>query len=168
MQVAAEAATRAADVVVVTGGASVGEKDFAKASFEPVGMELIFSTIAMKPGKPGWFGRVRDTLILGLPGNPTSAFVTARLLLVPLIAAMQCRQASDALNWHNALLSSSMPASGDRETFHRATLENDAVRILPFQESHAQKTLAQADVLVRQPAHSPELAAGSRAEILTL
>jgi molybdopterin molybdotransferase len=168
MQAAAEAAVAGADVVVVTGGASVGEKDFAKAMFEALGMELLFSKIAIKPGKPAWLGRVRDTLVLGLPGNPSSAFVTARLLLVPLLAAMQGRQPRDALNWSNAVLASAMPACGDRETFHRAALEKDAVRILSFQESHVQKALSHADVLVRQPAHCPAIAAGTRVEILTL
>ncbi len=77
-----------ADLVVVTGGASVGEKDFAKAMFEPHGLELIFSKVAIKPGKPVWLGRAAGRLVMGLPGNPGSAMVTARLLLVPLIEGL--------------------------------------------------------------------------------
>ena len=80
----AEAALERADIVVVTGGASVGEKDFAKAMFEPLGLELVFSKVAIKPGKPVWLGRAGEKLVIGLPGNPTSALVTARLLLAPL------------------------------------------------------------------------------------
>ncbi len=70
-----------ADLLIVTGGASVGEKDFAKAMFEPAGLELIFSKVAIKPGKPVWLGRAGGRLVMGLPGNPSSAMVTARLLL---------------------------------------------------------------------------------------
>ena len=87
----------AADLVVVTGGASVGEKDFAKAMFAPSGLELIFSKVAIKPGKPVWLGRVGDKLVMGLPGNPTSAMVTARLLLAPLVAGLGGRRAGPAL-----------------------------------------------------------------------
>src|SRR5206468_7270940 len=69
------------DIVVVTGGASVGERDFAKAMFEPLGLALVFAGVAIRPGRPSWLGRIGPVLILGLPGNPTSALVTARLLL---------------------------------------------------------------------------------------
>ena len=86
MEDVARAAIDDADLVVVTGGASVGEKDFAKTMFEPLGLELVFSKVSIKPGKPVWLGRVGQTLVMGLPGNPTSALVTARLLLAPLLA----------------------------------------------------------------------------------
>jgi len=84
IQAAADAAAEGANVIVMIGGASVGEKDFAKAALEPLGLDLLFSKVAIKPGKPAWFGKVRGTLVLGLPGKPTSAMVTARILLAPL------------------------------------------------------------------------------------
>jgi molybdopterin molybdotransferase len=71
---------------VLTGGASVGEKDFRQSAPSNRWPRALFSKVAIKPGKPVWFGRARDTLIVGSPGNPTSAMVTARLLLAPLIA----------------------------------------------------------------------------------
>lgn len=166
MKSVAESALSTADVVVVTGGASVGEKDFAKAPFEPLGLELVFSKVAIKPGKPVWMGRIGDRLVLGLPGNPSSALVTARLLLAPLLALMQGRALEDALRWTDAMLALPLPACGPRETFHRATLQNGTADILPFQDSHAQKALAEADVLVRLRANSPERPAGVAVEVL--
>jgi molybdopterin molybdotransferase len=166
MESLAEKALGAADVVVVTGGASVGEKDFAKTMFEPLGLDLVFSKVAIKPGKPVWMGRVDNRLVVGLPGNPTSALVTARLLLTPLLVLMQGRALEDALSWSHATLASPLPACGPRETFHRATVRDGVADVLAFQESHAQKALADADVLVRQRPNSPEQPAGERVEVL--
>lgn len=168
MESAAAAALNAAEVIVVTGGASVGEKDFAKAMFEPLGLELLFSKISMRPGKPAWLGRVGEKLVLGLPGNPTSALVTGRLLLTPLLAGLTGRRIEAALPWEAVRLASSIPACDARETFHRAALANGEVSLLAFQESHAQKALAAADVLVRQPANSPALTAGEAVQALRL
>src|SRR3546814_3652734 len=88
-----------ADLVIVTGGASVGEHDFAKPMFASHGLHLVFSKVAIKPGKPVWLGRAGGTLVLGLPGNPTSAMVTARLFLLPLLAALQGQTTRDVLRW---------------------------------------------------------------------
>jgi molybdopterin molybdotransferase len=167
MQDLALAAIDDADLVVVTGGASVGERDFARATFEPLGLELVFSKVSIKPGKPVWLGRVGEKLVLGLPGNPTSALVTARLLLAPLLAGMAGRQADVALSWRNIpLRSHPLGPCGARETFHRARSVNGASEILSFQDSSAQKALAQADLLVRQRANSPALEAGAEVEVL--
>src|SRR5205085_7486464 len=119
MRTAAAAAADEADLVVVIGGASVGDRDFARAMFEPIGLDLLFSKISIRPGKPAWFGRIGEKLVLGLPGNPTSALVTARLLLAPLFAAMQGRRLEDALNWEPARLATTLPPCDLRETFHR-------------------------------------------------
>lgn len=163
---AAGEALRNADVVVVTGGASVGERDFAKAMFEPAGLELVFSKVAIKPGKPVWLGRAGGALVVGLPGNPTSAMVTARLLLAPLLAAMTGRGTGEALNWRRAPLASALDASGGRETFHRGCWAGDRVRLFSNQDSSAQKLLAEADVLVRQHPRSAAQSAGSDVDLL--
>lgn len=165
---AAVTATESADVVVVTGGASVGERDFAKSMFEPVGLELIFSKLSIKPGKPVWLGRVGNAFVMGLPGNPTSAFVTARLLLAPLIAALSGRAADDALAWRSARLSAPLAASGPRESFFRGQWVGGKVTLIGFQDSSAQKVLADADVLIRQTADSPVIPAGEEVPILPL
>lgn len=166
LEEAARAAVEDADLVVVTGGASVGERDFAKAMFEPLGLELIFSKLSIRPGKPVWLGGVHDALVVGLPGNPTSAMVTARLILAPLIAGLTGRPPEHALAWRSVPLASRLGACGARETFHRARSAGGGAEILSFQDSSAQKTLAQADLLVRQQANSGPLDAGSGVEVL--
>lgn len=166
MQSAAAEVACGADLLVVTGGASVGEKDFAKAMFQPLGLELLFSKVAIKPGKPVWLGRLGGKFVMGLPGNPTSAMVTARLMLAPLLAGLTGQSADRALGWRSVPLHGGLDACGERETFHRARLIGSRADILSFQDSGAQKVLAQADLLVRQPPNSPALAAGAAAQVL--
>ncbi|MEP6982519.1 MAG: molybdopterin molybdotransferase MoeA [Sphingomicrobium sp.] len=168
LETAAAEAIASATLVIVIGGASVGERDFAKAMFEPLGLDLLFSKIAMRPGKPAWFGRVGETLVLGLPGNPTSALVTARLLLAPLLAAMQGRAVEQALAWEPARLAAPLPPCDLRETFHRARFAGGEVSLVDIQESHAQKALAQADALVRQLANSPAIPSAEIVQVLRL
>jgi molybdopterin molybdotransferase len=166
MEHAAARAVADSDLVVVTGGASVGEKDFAKRMFEPVRLELLFSKVSIKPGKPVWLGRAGKTLVMGLPGNPSSALVTARLLLAPLIAGLSGRDPQETLRWRKAALATGLAASGPRETFHRARLSGEEVELLGFQDSSAQKALADADVLVRQPAGHQEISEGAKVDTL--
>jgi molybdopterin molybdotransferase len=163
---AAREALDAADLVIVTGGASVGEKDFAKAMFESVGLELLFSKVSIKPGKPVWLGRAAGEFVLGLPGNPTSALVTARLLLAPLLCAMVGRDPASALQWRKATLAAPLPACGDRQTFFRARWAGDKVESLNDQDSGAQRTLAEAELLLRRPANSLAAQAGDEIELL--
>ena len=166
MQSAAASTLETADVIVVTGGASVGERDFAKAMFEPLGLELLFSKISIKPGKPVWVGRVADRVVVGLPGNPTSAMVTARLVLAPLLAGLAGRSAEEALSWRSVPLRSPLPQCGLWETFHRARLTGGGAELLSCQDSSAQKALADADLLVRQRANAPAMSAGEMVEVL--
>jgi len=166
MQALACAAIDDADLVVVTGGASVGEKDFAKAMFEPLGLHLVFSKVSIKPGKPVWLGRAGEKLVIGLPGNPTSALVTARLFLAPLLAGLTGRPGDEALRWRTVPLGSPLGPCGSRETFHRARWVGDRAEILAFQDSSsceqgldiAQRSLAGgriADVPDRRAAGQP-------------
>ena len=166
MEEAAAKALTDADLVVVTGGASVGEKDFAKAMFEPLGLDLIFSKVAIKPGKPVWLGRVGSKLVIGLPGNPTSALVTGRLFLAPLLAGLSGRNPDEALTWRTASLGTPLKECGSRETFHRGQWSGGQVEILGFQDSSAQQALADADVLVRQLADAPAVPAGAEVGVL--
>jgi molybdopterin molybdotransferase len=168
LRAAAVRALTSADIVVVIGGASVGERDFAKAMFDPSGLEPLFSKVSIRPGKPAWFGRAGGKLVLGLPGNPTSALVTGRLLLAPLLAAMHGRAVEAALDWEPARLATPLPPCDLRETFHRARLAGGEASLLGFQESHAQKALAQADVLVRQAANSPAVPSGEVVPVVRL
>lgn len=166
LEAAAREALDDADLIVVTGGASVGEKDFARAMFEPFGLDLIFSKVAMKPGKPVWFGRAQGRLVLGLPGNPGSALVTGRLFLAPLVAGLSGRDASALLDWCDASLTAPLPPCGDRETFERGRQVDDGVAILEARESGDQKALAAADVLIRRPPGAPALDAGQTVTVL--
>jgi molybdopterin molybdotransferase len=161
---AAAEALEIADVVVVTGGASVGERDFAKAMFEPAGLDLIFSKVAIRPGKPVWLGRAWGRLVLGLPGNPNSALATARLLLAPLLHGLTGRPPS--LRWRRAKLAAPLGATGSRETFYRAAAAGEAVRALSNQDSGAQSTLAAADFLIRRAAGAPAAEAGDTVDII--
>jgi molybdopterin molybdotransferase len=165
MSGAAAEAVDGADLVVVTGGASVGEKDFAKPMFGP-DLELVFSKVAIKPGKPVWLGRVGATLVLGLPGNPTSALVTGRLLLAPLVAGLGGRDPGAALVWRPAPLGGALAACGDRETFVRARSEAGSVHPLSNQDSGAQRALAEADLLIRRRPHAPAAELGEVVEVL--
>lgn len=155
-----------ADFVVVTGGASVGEKDFAKLMFEDQGLELLFSKVAIKPGKPVWLGRAKGKLVMGLPGNPTSALVTARLLLAPLVAGLSGLDPQLALRWRKGPLLSPLSACGDRETFVRARAYRDGIEPLSNQNSSAQKTLVEADLLLRRPGGAAAASAGDLVSVL--
>lgn len=164
MEQAAGDALEAADLVVVTGGASVGEKDHARAMFGPHGLDLIFSKVAIKPGKPVWLGRAGGRLVLGLPGNPTSALVIARLLLAPLVAGLAGRRGP--LEWRPLRLAAPLPACGERETFHRARMTEAGAVVLANQDSGAQRALAEADLLLRARPHDPARAAGEEIDAL--
>lgn len=157
-----------ADLVVVSGGASVGDLDFAKAMFESSGLELIFNKVAIKPGKPVWMGRVGGKIVVGLPGNPTSALVTARLFLAPLIASMAGRGAASASAWESLALTAAMEAGGERETFVRGQLTSGGVAPLQNQDAAAQGVLALTDVLIRQRPGDPAKGVGELVSALPL
>ena len=150
----------AADLVIVTGGASVGDHDLARPMFAPYGLELLVDKVAIKPGKPVWLGRAGGRWVLGLPGNPTSALVTAALFLRPLLAALQGQDAQERLRWLRLPLVAPLPAVGGRETFVRAQWDGDGLLPLANQQSGAQAALAAADWLIRRPAGSGPAALG--------
>lgn len=166
MEAAAAKAIDLSDLIVMAGGASVGEKDFSKNVFAALGLEFLFSKVAIKPGKPVWFGRAKGRLVLGLPGNPTSALVTARLFLAPLIAGLSGRDASDALCWGKAQLGKQLPACGDRETFVRGRWKKGCVEPLTNQDSGVQGALAGANLLIRRPANIAAAEVGETVDIL--
>ncbi|MBI1234322.1 MAG: molybdopterin molybdenumtransferase MoeA [Alphaproteobacteria bacterium] len=152
LQAAAQQALEHADLVLVTGGASVGEKDFARDMFDFANPEEVFSKCAIKPGKPVWLSAVGGGLVLGLPGNPTSAMVTARLFLAPLLTGLEGGDPAEALHWRERTLSGAIGRNGGRETFHRARLYGGKAAPLGTHDSGAQAALAGADLLVRQAA----------------
>ena len=157
---AATAALECADVVVVSGGASAGERDFGKAMFASSGLDLLIAKVAIKPGKPVWLGRAGGKWVLGLPGNPTAAMVAARLFMQPLLAALM-GQAQAAVAWRRMTIASDLPQNGDRECFVRAMLDRDGLIAVQDQDSSAQLALCHADWLIRRRAGDAALSAGA-------
>lgn len=158
----------AADVVVVIGGASRGDRDFGRSSFASLGLEIAFADVAIKPGKPVWYGRLGQTHVLGLPGNPTAAFTIASLFLAPLIASLSGGKVSDALPWQLRHATRPIPANGPREAFLCASLSYEGAAICDRQDASGQATLALADCLVRRSADAPATNEGELVPVLPL
>jgi molybdopterin molybdotransferase len=159
----------AADILVTTGGASVGEYDLVPKAFAAEGMDLSFWKVAMRPGRPLMHGRLGGMQVLGLPGNPVSAYVCAFLFLVPLIRRLSGR--SDlAMPTESALLGSELPENDERADYLRATLrESDEGAIatpFPIQDSSMMVPLAKADCLIIREPYAPASARGSRCVIV--
>jgi len=167
LEAAAGEALTLADLVIVTGGASVGERDFAKPMFAAHRLELVFAKVAIKPGKPVWLGRTGAKWVLGLPGNPTSAMVTARLFLLPLLTRLQGQSVSDVLQWRNLPLAAPLGSTGNRETFVRARWDEAGLVPLGNQDSGAQGPLATADWLIRCPVGQAALEPGQTVSALS-
>jgi len=167
MAQAAEA-TRGADMLVTTGGVSVGAHDHVQAGLEAQGMALKFWKIAMRPGKPLMFGRLGEMPVLGLPGNPVSAFVCALLFLRPALDVLAGLPGTAPV-LAQAVLGAALPANDSREDFVRAMLSSEGV-VTPFpkQDSGMLKTLARAEALIRRAPFDPARRAGDVVEILRL
>jgi molybdopterin molybdotransferase len=167
----AAGAARGADLLVTTGGASVGDHDLVAPALAARGMVLDFWKIAMRPGKPLMFGRMGEMPVLGLPGNPVSAFVCAVLFLRPAIERMSGLPGAAPL-CETARLGAALKANDHREDFLRATLAHDERGwvVTPFsvQDSGMMKTLARAQALIRRPPHHAACAAGEEVDIIRL
>lgn len=163
---AAETLLQDCDVLVLAGGASRGDRDFAKASLGPLGLQIRFADVAMKPGKPVWYGRIGARHVLGLPGNPTAAMTTARLFLVPLLRALGGRTLDGALNWKPLPLTKAIEPSGPRESFLCGALAQDGIEVIERQSASAQLMLARADALVRIEPNAPAKMVGEMMQTL--
>lgn len=168
IRAAARAALGDADLLVIAGGASRGDRDHCRAALAALGLDIAFADLAIKPGKPVWFGRLGSLAVLGLPGNPTAALTIARLFLAPLLEGMMGRQPSDALAWEARPLSAPAPQNGDRDAFLCADAAYGGVRLLDRQSAAGQGMLAQARYLVRRPANAPAIHAGTPVPVLAL
>jgi len=152
------------DVVIVSGGVSVGPHDHVKPALANLGVEEIFWRVALQPGKPTWFGRRGATLVFGLPGNPVSAAVTFSLFVRPALAALQGRGDERAL-YGEAVLATAVARNPDRMQALRVRLERDngRLRAIPNgpQGSHIVTSLLGADALALIPPGQGELEAGA-------
>ncbi|MEQ8252929.1 MAG: molybdopterin molybdotransferase MoeA [Oceanibaculum nanhaiense] len=163
------AGARGADLLVTTGGASVGDHDLIQTVLGESGT-LGFWKIAMRPGKPLMFGRIHDTPVLGLPGNPVSSMVCALLFLGPAIARLLDRPASGPQT-QAARLTAALKPNDRRQDYLRATLAVDAdgtMLATPFakQDSSQFSLLTKADGLLVRPPHDPARSAGETVQVI--
>ncbi|TFU06227.1 molybdopterin molybdenumtransferase MoeA [Polymorphobacter arshaanensis] len=160
-----------ADVLVTIGGASVGDHDLVKPVLESMGARFDFWKVAMRPGKPvmrGWLGSQN---VIGLPGNPVSAFVTALLFVKPLLQRLG--GAAVALPMlHQARLNGTLPANGSRQDYMRAVAVRDSggwrITTLPTQDSSMLRTLASANALLVREIDAPAVGDGGPVSFLLL
>jgi molybdopterin molybdotransferase len=159
----------AADILVTTGGASVGDYDFVHKAFAAEGMDLSFWKVAMRPGRPLMHGRLGGMLILGLPGNPVSSYVCAFLFLIPLIRRMSGRT-DLTIPVESAVLGCDLPANDEREDYLRSSLchtpAGDIATPFPVQDSSMMVSLAKSDCLVIREPYAPSASVGTRCAIV--
>jgi molybdopterin molybdotransferase len=160
-----------ADVLLTSGGASVGEHDLVQRALAAEGLNLSFWRVALRPGRPMMHGRLGAMQVLGLPGNPVSSYVCAFLFLVPLIRRLAGRQ-DVAHVPEKAQLGRDLPENDERADYLRATLahtsDGPVATPLPVQDSSLMAPLAQAGCLVIREPHAPAAAAGSPCIMLKL
>jgi len=168
-----EALTRglSADLLVTSGGVSVGPHDLVRKIAAELGVEEVFWGVAIKPGKPISFGTLGERLVFGLPGNPVSVLVGYELFVRPAVLALQ--GAADPLpRFERGRLSSALAPNPARDELVRARLSSDGegtlVEPLPGRESHMIARAAAADALVLVPRGSKELAAGGPVDFLRI
>jgi molybdopterin molybdotransferase len=166
-QLTAAIATAQADIIVTTGGASVGDHDLVRPALIAAGASIDFWKIAMRPGKPLMAGSLRHSVCLGLPGNPVSAFVTAHLFLRPLIAAMG-GSLSPLPPRAVATLGQGLPATGARTDHVRALIDGEIVVPIGLNDSAALCGLAAANALIVRGAHAPPANRGDKIEYISI
>ena len=165
-------AARDADILITIGGASVGDHDLVGPVLEELGMSLAFWKIDMRPGKPLLFGRLGAQRVMGLPGNPVSALICARVFLVPLIREMLGLPRVEAAAV-TAQLTEVVEANGPRQHYMRAILGlgedgSHVVRPTRSQDSSLVRTLSDANALLVRPPNAPALDAGTQVPVLLL
>jgi molybdopterin molybdotransferase len=163
-------ATRGVDLLVTTGGASVGDHDLVRDVLGADGLELDFWQIAMRPGKPLMVGNYRGTPMLGLPGNPVSTLVCALLFLRPALDRLSGASSSEEAS-PTARLGTALPKNDRRQDYLRSRLARAAdgtLEVFPFeaQDSSMMRLLSSADCLVIRPPHAPAVEAGATVPIV--
>jgi molybdopterin molybdotransferase len=155
------------DIIVTTGGASVGDHDLVRPALVAAGGAIDFWRIAVKPGKPLLAGRIGDAVALGLPGNPVSAYVTALLFLLPLAARMAGAE-HRLPRPETRLLAAALPATGPRREYLRGTDRDGMAHPVRGQDSAALRRLPDADLLILREAHAPPAEAGDPVTVIRI
>jgi molybdopterin molybdotransferase len=160
-----------ADILVTTGGASVGEHDLVQRALKAEGLDLSFWRVALRPGRPMMHGELGSLQVLGVPGNPVSSYVCAFLFLVPLIRRL-CGRSDVEHVLERARLGRDLPENDERADYLRATVEvgsdGPVATPVPLQDSSLMSPLAKAGCLVIREPHERSAAAGSTCMILKL
>lgn len=161
-----------ADILVTTGGASVGDRDLVKPALEAEGTAISFWRIALRPGKPMMHGRLQSTRVLGLPGNPVSSYICAFLFLVPLIRSLSGRSVIDH-PMETAILGADLAANDRRQDYLRAQLVPGAEGLpvatpVSHQDSSLMAKLASANALIVRAPHAPAAAKGFPCKVFKL
>jgi molybdopterin molybdotransferase len=162
---------RGADLLLTTGGVSVGDHDLVRRVLGEQGLDMDFWRIAMRPGKPLMFGRLGDTAVMGLPGNPVSAMVCALIFLRPAMARM-LGLGEDEEPTVAARLAAPLAENDRRQDYLRARLTRDSdgsllAEAFSAQDSSMISLLAHADGLIVRAPHAPAAPAGKRVDVLT-
>lgn len=159
--------SKQADIIVTTGGASVGDHDFVQSALSNIGAEMDFWKVAMRPGKPVMAGKLGDTVVLGLPGNPSSAFVTAFMFLLPLVRHLAGSK-TPLPECIEGVTMSALPAGGNRTEYLRARVEAGLIIEIFRQDSGLTRPLAHANAIIIQPPLVSTRAAGSKVQYMRL
>lgn len=148
------------DIIVTTGGASVGDHDLVQTALLNIGADMDFWKVVMRPGKPIMAGKIGDAVVLGLPGNPSSAFVTAFLFLLPIV-----RHFAGALSplpeIFEARIATELPAGGSRTEYLRSKVEYGVITPFRAQDSGMVLPLSQSNALIIHDANAPPKLAGA-------
>jgi molybdopterin molybdotransferase len=166
MQQAIGQALQGSDLVVTVGGVSVGDHDLVRPALEGLGAEILFHKVAMRPGKPALFARCGSSLVLGLPGNPSSAMVVFSLLGVPLLRALQ-GDGQPLPSSRPARLKRAFAQKPGRRGYYPARISGDEVEVLENRASGASTSIAWANCFAVIDAASMELEVGSQVQVLS-
>jgi len=156
-----------ADIIVTIGGASVGDHDLVRPALDNIGAEMDFFKVAMRPGKPVMAGKLGERIVIGLPGNPVSAYVTAFLFLMPLVRHLAGSMSPMPVT-KSARLKQALHANGDRANFIRAYRDGDTIAPLPSKDSAMLAVLSKANALIYRRAGAAAADAGEQAEYFAL
>jgi molybdopterin molybdotransferase len=165
--IAAFDAAGEADIIITSGGASVGDHDLLRPALAAWGAKIDFWRVALRPGKPLLIAQKGEQIIIGLPGNPVSSLVTAFLFVRPLLRAMLGAQ-QPLPRAIMAPLAQAVPQGSDRAEFLRAAWDGVQLTPNPMRDSSALLAMSAANALIERAPHAPAMAAGEIAQFYLL
>ena len=166
-------AARGADLLIISGGVSVGDHDLVRKCLREAGMVLDFWKVAVRPGKPLLHGHLDGMPVIGVPGNPVSAMVSAILFVLPALNTLLGLPVTTGMRRHSGVLNCNLPANDSREDYLRAVCVctgDNMIHVTPFsqQDSSMLSILSAANCLAIRPPHAPPAYRGHAIEIIAL